>query len=213
LPESATTNQASSVPVERASITVTADGQWNCPGAAPCDPTCRTTVPSRTRHKAKRWFEVSATTATGPSGAAASNTARPQGCCNCRGPEPYPSHHRVVYHTSKHYHTVAVVLKNQHLTRLRHNNGLHGLSQYAGGTVQTSKRSAVTGIRNNHTMAVAYEQMHLVWSQSQAAQDIKLPEAGPLWSTGKYKLPRDRLYNKDVDAQKMMTYNVATDPE
>jgi hypothetical protein len=84
-----------------------------------------------------------------------------------------------------------------------------------GGTLQTSKRSAVAGIGNHNTMVahVANEQMHLVWSQSQAAQRIELPEARTLRSAGKHKLPRDRLHNKEVHAQKMMTYNFATEPE
>ena len=60
-------------------------------GAAPGQFNYPTTVPSRTRHKAKRWLWVSATTTTTPSGAAASptspsNTARQKGPLNCRGP-------------------------------------------------------------------------------------------------------------------------------
>ena len=83
---------------------------------------------------------------------------------------------------SKHNHTAAVPVNNQHLTRLRHHNGLRGTVQCAGGTLQTSKRSAVTDIGNHHTMVapVAYEQMRLVRSQTQAAQLVELPDAGPL---------------------------------
>jgi hypothetical protein len=100
---------------------------------------------------------------------------------------------------------MAAQVHDQHLPRLRHHDGMNGLNQCAGGTLQTSKRSAVMDINNHHTMValVAHQQTRLVRSQTQAAQPVKMPEAGPLRTKGKHKLPRDRL-NTTIKTRSIM---------
>jgi hypothetical protein len=68
------------------------------------------------------------------------------------------AHHRVIVHTSKHHHDVAVVVYNQHFTRDWHFDGLMGRNQRAGGTLQASKRLADTGIEYSYAVFMANAQ-------------------------------------------------------
>jgi hypothetical protein len=60
------------------------------------------------------------------------------------------THHPVVIFTCKHHNEMATQVRNQHLPRLRNDDGLHGKWQCAGGTSHIAQRSTVPGVDHHH---------------------------------------------------------------